>query len=148
MPKDGLPVSEHGLCGALTKLCARLGSAGRSNVFPEVFIVFDEAHLLTKPFNATTTRNDFSELRRALGILQNQSLFTFFLSTTGKTSQCTPSRGHDPSNRMNDFQLSIPTPFIWLGFDQLMGKHKIFGKNKTLKHVTSLDCIAHMGRPL
>jgi hypothetical protein len=40
-----------------------LGSTGLSNskkdtVFLEVFIVFDEAHLLTKPFNPTTTRND------------------------------------------------------------------------------------------
>jgi hypothetical protein len=148
MPKDGLPVSEHGLCGALTKLCARLGSAGRSNVFPEVFIVFDEAHLLTKPFNATTTRNDFSELRRALGPLPKETLFTILLSTTGKISQFTPAKGQDPSNRMNDGTLTIPTPFIWLGFDQLMGNHKIFGKIKTLDDVTSLDCIAHMGRPL
>jgi hypothetical protein len=156
MHKDDLPVSEDGLRGALVKLCEQLSSTGLSNkpnsnkdkVFLEVFIVFDEAHPLTRPFNTTSTRNDFAKLQQALGISQNEPLFTFFLSMTGKISQSTPPHGHDPSNRINDGKLTIPTPFIWLGFDQLMGKHKIFGKNKTLKHVTSLDCIAHMGRLL
>ena len=139
-------VSNDMLRRALKKLCEQLGTAGRSKKFPKVFIVFDEAHLLTKPFD--TTSNDFTELRRALGTLPKETLFTIFLSTTGKISQFTPPCGQDHSDRMNDGILTIPTPFIWLGFDQLMGKHKIFGKNKTLDDVTSLDCIAHMGRPL
>jgi hypothetical protein len=139
---------------ALTKLRGLLGNTGLQKStddkrFPEIFIVFDEAHPLTKPFNSQTANNDFAELRRALSSLRNISLlFTFFLSTTGKMTQFTPPRGHDSSNRMNDGTLSIPTPFNYLPFDELMGNHKIFEVNKTLDDVTSLECIAHMGRPL
>ncbi|KAH9169726.1 hypothetical protein EDB89DRAFT_2072721 [Lactarius sanguifluus] len=49
---------------------------------------------------------------------------------------------------MNDGKLKTPTPFIYLGFDQLLRNHKVFDKYKTLDDVTSLECIAHMGRPL
>ena len=141
-------VSKYMLEQALKGLCELLGTTGRSNEFPQVFIVFDEAHLLTTPFHPKTTNNNFAELRWALGTLPMNTLFTIFLSMTGKYSQFMPPCGQDPSNCMNDGILTIPTPFIWLGFDQLMGKHKIFGKNKTLDDVTSLNCIAHMGRPL
>ena len=158
MPKDDLSVSvdKSTLRDALNKLRERLGSPHHSNksnrkkdtVFLEVFIVFDELHALTKTFKPTTTRNDLAELRQALRTLLKETLFTFFLSTTGKISQFTPPHDYDPDNRIYKFPLTIPTPFIWLGFNQLMGKHKIFEKYKTLEHVTSLDCIAHMGRPL
>lgn len=122
-----------------------------SNKFPAVFIVFDEAHSLTKPLyaNNSTSRNDFSELRRVLSLLNQVSLFTIFLSTTGKISQFTPPRGHDPSNRMNYGTFKIPHPFIYLGFDQLVGSDKMFcDKYKTLNDVTTLECISRMGRPL
>ena len=133
---------------ALKGLCELLGTMGHSNEFPQVFIIFDEAHLLTTPFHPKTTNNNFAELQQALGTLPMNTLFTIFLSMTGKYSQFMPSHGQDPSDHMNDGILTIPTPFIWLGFDQLMGKHKIFRKNKTLDDVTSLNCITHMGRPL
>ncbi|KAI9436768.1 hypothetical protein BJY52DRAFT_1097803, partial [Lactarius psammicola] len=117
---------------------------------PDVFVVFDEAHPLTMPFKPEGMRNhsNFVELRRALRVLSDASLFTFFLSTTGKISQFSPPRGRDASNRMNDGELTTPTPFIYLGFDHLMRNHKVFDKYKTLQDVTSLECIAHMGRPL
>ncbi|KAH9015314.1 hypothetical protein EDB84DRAFT_1567751 [Lactarius hengduanensis] len=72
----------------------------------------------------------------------------FFLSTTGKVSQFTPPCGYNNLNHMNDGRLKIPHPFIYLGFDQLMISRKILDTYKTLLDVTSLDCIAHMGRPL
>ncbi|KAH9172091.1 hypothetical protein EDB89DRAFT_2070070 [Lactarius sanguifluus] len=83
-----------------------------------------------------------------LVVLSDESLFTFFLSTTGKISQFSPPHGRDASHRMNDGKLKTPTPFIYLGFDQLMRDRKVFDKYKTLNDVTSLECIAHMGRPL
>ncbi|KAH8991830.1 hypothetical protein EDB83DRAFT_2534946 [Lactarius deliciosus] len=113
-----------------------------------VFLVFDEAHPLTRPFESEGMQSHFVELRRALRVLSDESLFTFFLSTTGKISQFSPPRGRDASHRMNDGELKTPTPFIYLGFDQLMRDRKVFDKYKTLDDVTSLECIAHMGRPL
>src|SRR6266702_3483379 len=76
------------------------------------------------------------------------TVFSSILSTTGKISQFSPPRGRDASNRMNDGELITPNPFIYFGFDHLMRNRKIFDKYKTLDDVTSLECIAHMGRPL
>lgn len=123
-------------------------STGQEPALPDVFIVFDEAHPLTMPFDSNEKGSHFVELRRALRVFTEASLFSFFLSTTGKISQFTPPRDRDPSHRMNDGKLKTPRPFIYLGFDQLMVNRKIFNKYKTLEDVTSLDCIAHMGRPL
>jgi len=87
-------------------------------------------------------------MQQALTTLRDGFLFTFFLSTTGKISQFTPPRGHDTSNHINDGTHTIPLPFNYLTFDELIEEHKIFGVNKTLNDITSLKCIAHMGRPL
>ena len=108
--------------------------------------MFDEAHPLTQPFS-DGKGSHFVSLRRALRVLSEQSFFTFFLSTTCKICQFTPPRGRDASHHINDSRLITPLPFIYLGFDQLMAGRKIFVEYKTLKDVTSLDCI-HMGRPL
>ena len=124
------------------------GPSSKIPALPDVFIVFDEAHPLTTPFEDKGTQNHFVELRRALRVFTKMSLFTFFLSTTRKISQFTPPRDRDASHHMNDGQLKTPDPFIFLGFDQLMRDHKIFDKYKTLDNVTSLKCITHMGRPL
>ncbi|KAH9051513.1 hypothetical protein EDB87DRAFT_1541276, partial [Lactarius vividus] len=117
-------------------------------LLPDVFVVFDEAHPLTTPFESEGTQSHFVELRRALRVFSDVSLFTFFLSTTGKISQFSLPHSRDFSHRMNDGELKTPTPFIYLGFDQLMKNRRVFDKYKILEDVTSLDCIAHMGRPL
>jgi len=117
-------------------------------VLPDVFIMFDEAHSLMEPFTTTDTRCHFFALRRVLQTLYEVPMFTFFLSTNGKISQFAPPRHFDASYRMNERKLDTPRPFILLGFDQLMKSRKIFDRYKTLGDVTSLDCIAHMGRPL
>jgi len=149
--------SDNDLLQAFTELQERVngesfGKAGCSSreepALPDVYIMFDEAHPLTDPFNPNQKGSHFFELRRALRVFSGESLFTFFLSTTGKISQFNPPRDRDPSNRMNHGELETPRPFIYLGFDQLMVNRKIFDKFKTLDEVTSLDCIAHMGRPL
>ena len=54
----------------------------------------------------------------------------------------------DPSSRISSGQLLMPRPYICLGFDQLMQDHKVFEQWKTLDDITSLECAAHMRRPL
>ena len=117
-------------------------------IFPDIFIMFDEAHPLMEPFTPTDAQCHFFALRHVLRIFYDVPMFTFFLATTGKISQSTPPRQFDPSERINQGTLTTPNPFILLGFDQLMKSRKIFDKYKTLDDVTSLECIAHMGRPL
>ncbi|KAH9176091.1 hypothetical protein EDB89DRAFT_1882102 [Lactarius sanguifluus] len=152
LPKGlaGADPSSADLKAALEELRRRLNdgdSVKMDEGLPDVFVAFDEAHQLTIPFDESDQSN-FVELQRALQTFLTAPLFTFFLSTTGKISQFTPPRGYDNSNRMDDSRLKIPRPFIYLGFDQLMISRKILDTYRTLQDVTSLDCIAHMGRPL
>jgi hypothetical protein len=117
-------------------------------VMTDVFIAFDEAHPLAEHWDKTTGLSNYIELRRALQVFSAYSLFTFFLSTTGKILQFSPPRARDPSNRINRGVFTPPRPFIELGFDQLMWNRKVLERYKTLEQVTSSECIAHMGRPL
>ncbi|KAI9445890.1 hypothetical protein H4582DRAFT_1901738 [Lactarius indigo] len=115
----------------------------------DVFITFDEAHTLADSFDDKHTRESrFVVLRRILNSLSSDPLFSFFLSTTGKITQFGQPRGQDASNRINDGSLATPHPYIHLGFDQLMQSRKILVRWTTLDHVVSLECVAHMGRPL
>ncbi|KAH9172798.1 hypothetical protein EDB89DRAFT_1850878 [Lactarius sanguifluus] len=118
----GADPSNADLKAALEELrkCINDGDSVKTDEgLPEIFVAFDEAHLLTIPFDESD-RSNFVELRRALQTFSTAPLFTFFLSTTWKVSQFTPPRGYDDSNCMNDGRLKIPRPFIYLGFDQLM----------------------------
>ncbi len=122
-------------------------SAESSNTFVDVFIAFDEAHSLTAPYHDEDPRSNFTELRRALRVLLHDPLWSFFLSTTGKITQFSLPRGLDPSSRINRGTLITPSPYIHLGLDQLTLSRKIT-KRDTLDYVTSLECVAHLGRPL
>ena len=113
----------------------------------DVFIAFDEAHTLADSFD-DTHESRFVVLRRILGSLSSAPLFSFFLSTTGKITQFGQPRGQDASDRINDGSLATPRPYIYLGFDQLMQSRKILARQTTLDDVVSLECVAHMGRPL
>jgi hypothetical protein len=95
-----------------------------------------------------TKETCFVVLCRMLSTLSSYPLYTFFLSTTGRITRFSPPRQSDPSSRINFGTLRMPHPYIRLGFDQLMQSHKIFERWKTLEDVTSLECAAHMGRPL
>lgn len=119
----------------------------KESKFVDVFIAFDEAHTLARTIN-TANESCFVVLRRMLSSLSLEPLYTFFLSTTGSITQFAQPRGQDSSNRINSGTLSTPRPYIYLGFDQLMQSRKILERWTTLKDVTSLECAAHMGRPL
>jgi hypothetical protein len=122
--------------------------ASETILIADVFIAFDEAHLLTKIWNDKSGLSNFTILRRALSTISEASLFTFFLSATGEVSQFMPPRNHDPSDRIIHGPYKTPRTFIALGFDHLMLKGKVLEKYKTLEQVTSLECISHMGRPM
>jgi hypothetical protein len=125
----------------------RICAAGFSDRFVDIFIAFDEAHTLAKAMNQKN-ESCFVVLRRTLSSLSPYPLYSFFLSTTGKITQFAQPRGQDSSNRINTGSLLTPRPYIYLGFDQLMQSRKVFERWKTLEDVTSLECAAHMGRPL
>jgi hypothetical protein len=124
------------------------GQTAASPKSMRIYIALNKAHPLTMPFSECSAESNYSQLCQALNHLHELPLFTFFLSTTGKISEFTPSCGFDVSERLNHRDLNTPTPFIHLGFDQLMGSCKILKKYKTLNNVTTLECITHMGRPM
>ena len=115
--------------------------------FVDIFLAFDEAHTLADSFDLKG-QSRFVVLRRKLSLLTSSPLFAFFLSTTGKITSFDRPRGQEASNRLNEGTHASPRPYIYLGFDQLMQGRKVLDRFKTLKEVTSMECIAHMGRPL
>jgi hypothetical protein len=76
-----------------------------------------------------------------------KSLFSLFLSTTGKINQFVPSPLNDDSARIMRGELRLIQPFTDLGFDQLAKKIS-FDNDLTIEHITSDDYIAHFGRPM
>ncbi|KAH9014063.1 hypothetical protein EDB84DRAFT_1277877 [Lactarius hengduanensis] len=151
------PKSARDLINALSSLRDALNSGSGSttcaifakdpSVFVDIFIAFDEAHSLTTPFTNEDLWTNFTELRRALRELREYPLWSFFLSTTGKITQFSQPRGLNTSSHINRGKLITPSPFIYLGLDQLMESRKVNMRN-TLDDVISLDCVAHMGRPM
>ena len=129
-----------------------IGISNTSNTyegrFVDVFIAFDESHTLAAPFRDDRRQSPFAVLRHILRSLSSTPLFSFFLSTTGKITQSGQPRDRDPSTRIDDGALATLRPYIRIGFDQLMQNQKILGRWRTLDEVTSLECVAHMGRPL
>lgn len=120
-----------------------------SKQFVDIFVAFDEAHTLSERRD-NLGESHFIILRRVFSSHSADPLFSFFLSTTGKVTQFIQPRGRDPSDRINDDNLSTPRPYILLGFDQLMEGYKLFSSSKppTLQHVTSIEFAVRMGRPL
>lgn len=116
---------------------------------PSIYIVWDEAHCLIKPFDPQTGHSSFSVLQRVLQMLREKTLYSFFLSTTGRISQFLTARPVDPSARVYDGSLSLIPPFTDLGFDHFMAGHHLGSANaKTLSDVTKFEHIVRMGRPL
>jgi len=125
----------------------RIYVADSEEIFIDIFIAFDEAQTLVETIDMNRVSR-FIVRRRALSSVSSSPLYSFFLSTTGRTTQFAHPREQDPSTRISGGLLSTPRPFIYLGFDQLMQSRKVFQRWNTLKDVTSLECAAHMGRPL
>jgi hypothetical protein len=124
---------------------------------PYVILEFDEAHTLTlRQGAAPLDWSNFSELRRALRSLYHSSLFTLFLSTTGKITLFVSSKDRDLSTRIMEGELHLIEPFTNLGFDQLAIKIKeenseeaVLGEEKwTLNRVVTDNHICHYGRPM
>lgn len=153
----GSDPSSDGLTKALDRLRSTLSAgsdqmtctirAKDANIFVDIFIAFDEAHSLTTPFHEEDMRSNFTELRRALRELLNSPLWSFFLSTTSEITHPSLPCGFDPSSRIIRSTLITPSPYIHLGFDQLMRSRKL-SERSTLDYITSVECIVHMGRPL
>ncbi|KAH9175335.1 hypothetical protein EDB89DRAFT_2137024 [Lactarius sanguifluus] len=132
-----------------TQINPRDENANVNDKFPGVFIAFDEAHSLTQLIEPNEKHTFLIELRRALRALLDTSSFSFFLSTSDKTSISQISMPEiDPSSRMPETLFRLPLPFSDLGFDHLMRDRKICDAFKTIDDVTSTDCVVHMGRPL
>ncbi len=94
---------------------------GQDTKAPRLLISFDEAHELTVVQNPT--KNDpwspFAELRATLRALDNCSVFSIFLSTTGTLSQFTPPIRKDISSRVYTHTLKLIPPFCDTGMDLL-----------------------------
>lgn len=86
----------------------------------------------------------FSELRRAFRSIRELSIFSFFLSTTGKITRFTPPRELDPSNRIQSAELWLIPPFLAYGLDQLAIVCPTLAKFSDIGHRFQ----AHYGRPL
>ena len=112
-------------------------------------LVFDEAHILTRTktkSDRANTRSNFGELRKALRNLNTLSVFSFFLSTTGKITQFVPASSQDESLRVVYRELELIQPFTDLGFDPLVNKSH--GGNRILAGVTKEEFMVQFGRPL
>jgi hypothetical protein len=112
---------------------------------PLIILEFDEAHTMTE--RTSTEWSNLSEFRHALWSLKELSLFSLFLSTTGKINQFVPSPEMDYSRRIIPRLLRLFQPLTDLGFDQLAKKITLDG-DLTLDDITSDDYIAHLGRPM
>ena len=146
-----------GICDAFNELIVSLApvrtsaapASGRSaagsrhrQAEPLVILAFDEARTLAKPDNDDSWSH-FSELRRALRALNNQPLFSLFLTTTGNVNTLVPSSRKDLSSRMQSQVLSASRPFAEIGFDQFAFKNQF-----DLRVVADDEHISHFGRPL
>jgi hypothetical protein len=92
--------------------------------YVDIFVMFDKAHTLMSCYD-DHKESHFVVLRWALSALATQPLFSFFLSTTGKVTQFGQPCGHNASGHINDGYLASPHPFIFIGFDLLVGDCKI-----------------------
>jgi hypothetical protein len=106
-----------------------------------VILAFDEARTLANPHNNEWSH--FSELRRALRALNNQPLFSLFLTTTGNVDALVPSSRKDLSSRMQSQVHSASHLFAETGFD-----HFAFKDQFNLRTVAGDEHISHFGRPL
>ena len=132
-----------GICKALKELIATFSvRMGARRQRPLVILAFDEARTLSKPLNCESWSH-FGELRRALLALNDQSLFSLFLSTTGNATALVSSSRNDFFSRMQSQVLSASRLFTEVGFD-----HFAFKDRFDLRTVAGDEHISHFGRPL
>ncbi|KAF8497011.1 hypothetical protein BU17DRAFT_72417 [Hysterangium stoloniferum] len=115
---------------------------------PILCLAFDEGHTLSQAIYETDPSTEwtaFTSLRRALQNIRPFPIWSFFLSTTGKSDQFAPPPYRDASNRILRGELVNVKPFSALGFDHMARK---FDKSLTLKDVTESGFRLSLGRPL
>jgi hypothetical protein len=115
---------------------------------PVLVLSFDEAHPLAEiQYNPDMGRwSRFSELRRALRIIDLYPCFSLFLSTTGKVNQFMPQPKDNNSNRIEKGLVKVIPPFCELGFDQLA--EKVFLGETTIDEIASPKFMATLSQPL
>ena len=141
----GNQLASVGVCEAFTELITTLsprrGQGGQDSE-PLVILAFDEARTLANPHNDELWSH-FTELRRVLRVLNDQPLFSLFLTTTGNVNALVTSSGKDYSGRIQSQVFSTSRPFAEVGFD-----HFAFDDRFDLKEVAGDEHISHFGRPL
>ena len=137
-----------GICEAFEELIVALSSLRTSphrrqaDPGPSVILAFDEARTLAEPDDPKPWSH-FSELRRALRALNDCSLFSLFLTTTGNVNALVPSFRNDLSSRIQ-IKANYPSrPFTEVGLD-----HFAFKNQFDLRVVSGDEHISHFGRPL
>ncbi|TFK66223.1 hypothetical protein BDN72DRAFT_860060 [Pluteus cervinus] len=123
-----------------------------TNTLPAIILAFDEAHTLI-PQHLNTQSNEvwskWGELRRALHTLSGLPLCALILSTTGKIGEISPPLRADPFARVRSGALQGPRPFTNLGLDHLaISLPRAENKYPSITQVTSIEHMAHYGRPL
>lgn len=116
-------------------------------------VSFDEAHTIAEPVQSQAF-TVISQLQRVMRQLDSVWIFFFFWSTAGKIHQTNPFPQVDRSDRVQPQLFTLTMPLTETGFDQLaMDIDKLTGDptwdSKThLEKITSLEWMAHLGRPL
>jgi hypothetical protein len=104
---------------------------------PLVVVEADEVHTMTiRRSHPPHESSNFGQFRRAMRSTNHCSLFSLFLSTTGKITQFTSSKDKDISGHFVAGMLLLIAPYTDLGFDQLAKKIAHDG-NFTLADITS-----------
>ncbi|OCH84965.1 hypothetical protein OBBRIDRAFT_348625 [Obba rivulosa] len=140
---------------AFGRLCNILTTEGHPTDTDEplVYLSFDEAHVLT-----SSTKRDhishrgprwsmFSQLRRALRVLNDQRLFSLFLSTSVSICQLSPDPWDRVSQRLQDGQFSIIPPYTDFGFDH-MAMVCERGDEPSMDDIAKVSRLVKLGRPL
>ncbi|KAL0953497.1 hypothetical protein HGRIS_014924 [Hohenbuehelia grisea] len=149
------------LLGSLLRAWSELNNvlegkdSGRKRAGPRVLLSFDESHDLTEVHKATNVDpypwSAFGELRATLRALNNCSVFSIFLSTTGRFSQFTPLSRDDTSSRVYNHSLELIPPYCDVGLDvlALAAKEKLDLSGKwTLRRVVDDKYMTLLGRPM
>ena len=90
---------------------------------PLVVVEAHEAHTMTiRRSHPPQEWSNFGQFRRAMRSMNHCSLFSLFLSTTGKIMQFTSSKDIDISGHVVAGMLLLISPYTDLGFDQLAKK--------------------------
>jgi hypothetical protein len=144
---DGSGKGVRSAAKALHKLIDPLGLVMKSDKWrrPLIILSFDEPHVLTDGTKEGEW-SPFSELRRILQRLDNNLIFSLFLSTAGNFRLLSPDINFDPSSRVKNETLRPFHPITEVSFDCLAfpaGEGTL-----TIDRVVEIGWIAHLGRPL